>query len=424
MSEVDVNDTLQTKLSGLDEDILNYLIAIVDGLSISERKASQSLFDNISPFLLDSGFSTDDDAAMSVCKDLAVAFGGSGYNYVVKGPEADDDGSPVLLSAPVKIRDNTQYMKGKQTFMDVTVFDSVPTNSYGNEYYEEKTSSEPMINGNQALDVKAIPTTQKELRKQRKANEQLNKILRMESLARAKAEQEMAQARMAAIKASRTQGRQANNGVNIERFSIPHPSGSSDLLTDASLTLVPGRRYGLVGKNGAGKSTLMKMLANYKLPGLMHLRILLVDQHVEGDDDSALQWVLRADVERTALLEEEQKLLLFIHGSPDDIAPNSDDAASRGIRPVLPPELKGVNLEVALQEVYERMDTIGVPTAELRARKILDGLGFSNEMMERPTNSLSGGWAMRAALAAALFVKPNLLLLDEVGMCMLSKDYD
>lgn len=128
----------------------------------------------------------------------------------------------------------------------------------------------------------------------------------------------------------------------------------------------------------------------------MHLRILLVDQHVEGDDYSALDWVLRADVERCALLEEESKLNSYIHGE----AP-------------LPPELKGVNLEVALAECYDRMETIGVPTSEMRARKILKGLGFLEDTMTRPTNSLSGGWAMRAALAAAIFVKPNLLLLDE-----------
>jgi ATPase subunit of ABC transporter with duplicated ATPase domains len=143
----------------------------------------------------------------------------------------------------------------------------------------------------------------------------------------------------------------------------------------------------------------LKYIANYKLPGLTHLRILLVDQHVEGDDATALDWVLRADVERTALIEEEARLLSFLHGT------NSGS---------LPPDLKGVNLEMALSECYERMDAIGCSTADTRARKILYGLGFTEDMILRPTAGLSGGWAMRAALAAALFVKPNLLLLDEV----------
>jgi hypothetical protein len=61
----------------------------------------------------------------------------------------------------------------------------------------------------------------------------------------------------------------------------------------------------------------MRQLANYKIEGLLHMRILLVDQHVEGDDQSALQWVLRADVERTALLEDEQRLLACQHGNAD-----------------------------------------------------------------------------------------------------------
>jgi ATPase subunit of ABC transporter with duplicated ATPase domains len=52
---------------------------------------------------------------------------------------------------------------------------------------------------------------------------------------------------------------------------------------------------------------------------------------------------------------------------------------------------QSVNLEVALQECYERMDAIGANTAEFRARKILTGLGFTNNMMENATGSLSGG---------------------------------
>jgi ATPase subunit of ABC transporter with duplicated ATPase domains len=59
------------------------------------------------------------------------------------------------------------------------------------------------------------------------------------------------------------------------------------------------------------------------------------------------------------------------------------------------------------------MEAIGASTAEFRARRILIGLGFDDSTMSSPTNSLSGGWAMRAALAAAIYNKPDLLLLDE-----------
>jgi ATPase subunit of ABC transporter with duplicated ATPase domains len=50
--------------------------------------------------------------------------------------------------------------------------------------------------------------------------------------------------------------------VNIERLSLPHPSGTGDLLTDATLVLAPTKRYGLVGRNGAGKSTLLRYIKN------------------------------------------------------------------------------------------------------------------------------------------------------------------
>lgn len=85
----------------------------------------------------------------------------------------------------------------------------------------------------------------------------------------------------------------------------------------------------MISFHRTGKSTLMRYIANYKIPGLTHLRILLVDQHVEGDEHTALEWVLRADVERTSLLEDEKRLLYYLHGG-DSTSTEADVALPSG----------------------------------------------------------------------------------------------
>lgn len=398
MASIDVRNVLEKQFSGTfeDEGVLEYLVSVVEGMTLEEKRSSTVLFEVISPFLIDAGISADETAAEATCKSISVCFGGSGYKSSISGSIVSDvEDAPQLLSAPIKIIDQSGLKPVKQT--------------YGGAVFADATCDIAMtgqsLASNAVLESSAIPTTQKQLRKQRKENEALNKILRAEAQQRAEAAAEMMAARMAAIRASRASGRQAFTGVSLERLCLPHPSGTGELLSDATLTLAPGRRYGLIGRNGAGKTTLMRCLANYKVDGLSHLRILLVDQHVEGDDDNAMQWLLRADVERTALLEDESRLTMYLHYDPS--------STECGSVPPLPDDLKGVNIELALTECYERMEAIGVSTAEMRAQKILIGLGFDQSMMLRPTTGLSGGWAMRAALAAALFVKPNLLLLDE-----------
>lgn len=384
----DIASTLKSFLpADFDEDVMSYITTIVEDMSPVERTSTTSLEETIGPFLLDSGFASSEEDVTEKCKALVIAFGGSGM--VGKGSAthvgAQND-EPQLLAAPIKMIDTNSELREKK-------------GTYGGAVMVSTDAGTIMTKlQNMALDAADIPINQKEVRRRRKDNEVLQKMLRAEAAARARVEAELAKARMAAIQASRKLGRQSNCGVNIERFSIPHPSGSADLLTDASLKLSPGRRYGLIGRNGAGKSTLLNRIAGYRLDGLSHLRILLVDQHVEGNEQTPMQWVLNADVERTALLEEEALLTEHLHGNT---------------KSALPTHLVGINIEVALQECFARMDTIGVSTAEARARNVLIGLGFTDGSMNRPTNDLSGGWAMRAALAAALYVKPHLLLLDE-----------
>lgn len=109
-----------------------------------------------------------------------------------------------------------------------------------------------------------------------------------------------------------------------------------------------------------------------------------MEQEVTGDDTSVLQSVLEADAERSALLAEEAALLACEGGGSD-----------------------------RLTAVYARLHEIDAYSAEARAAAILCGLSFDTEAQQRPTKSFSGGWRMRVALARALFIVPDLLLLGE-----------
>ncbi|MEM5500545.1 ribosomal protection-like ABC-F family protein [Ahrensia kielensis] len=157
------------------------------------------------------------------------------------------------------------------------------------------------------------------------------------------------------------------------------------LFEDASATIPTGSKCGLVGRNGTGKTTLFKLINGTLSPESgdislqKGLRLGQVAQEAPGTDATLLETVLEADTERTALLEEAETAT-----DPNRIS-----------------------------EIHIRLADIEAHSAEARAGAILHGLGFDAEAQQRPCSSFSGGWRMRVALAAVLFLEPDYLLLDE-----------
>ena len=167
--------------------------------------------------------------------------------------------------------------------------------------------------------------------------------------------------------------------------------GPRVLIEGATVHIATGQRVGLVGRNGSGKTTLFRLIRGEAQPsgGSISLRPRIrmgwVSQDIPDGETSLLDWVLNADLERKALLDELA------------VRETSQDAAD-GMR---------------IAEIHERLLAIDAHSAPARAAGILTGLGFPAEQHDAPVSQFSGGWRMRVALAAALFPKPDLLLLDE-----------
>ena len=155
-------------------------------------------------------------------------------------------------------------------------------------------------------------------------------------------------------------------------------------LEDASLTLPPGTKAGLVGRNGVGKSTLFKLILGELSPTGGEIttprnwRVATVEQEAAASPTPLLDAVLTLDVRRARLMAEVE---------------------------TAPPERQA--------ELHADLNAIGAARAPARAAEILSGLGFTPADLTRPMSDFSGGWRMRAALAGALLAEPDLLLLDE-----------
>ena len=160
------------------------------------------------------------------------------------------------------------------------------------------------------------------------------------------------------------------------------------LLDNASVSINPGEKVGLVGRNGAGKSSLFALLngslhedkGDFSMPS--QWRMAQVAQDMPETAESATDFVIAGD---TALAEAQREV---------DAAEASDDGER-------------------MAHAYMALHDAGAHDAQSRAQSLILGLGFQVRELNQPVNSFSGGWRMRLQLARALMCPSDLLLLDE-----------
>lgn len=163
--------------------------------------------------------------------------------------------------------------------------------------------------------------------------------------------------------------------------------GPKTLINQASFTIYQGQHVGLIGKNGCGKSSLLSvLLKQLELDeGALELPKKIVISHLEQETpnstDSALSYVLKGDKKVSELLELEKR---------------ANELSAKD-----------------LTTLHEEIEHFNAYLAPIKASKILNGLGFKKDEIEKEVTSFSGGWRMRLNLAKCLMMPAELLLLDE-----------
>lgn len=178
--------------------------------------------------------------------------------------------------------------------------------------------------------------------------------------------------------------------------------GGTVLFENITFLINRDDRIGLTGRNGAGKSTLLKIISGYQAPTSGDVTrprdctIGYLPQEFHNTSVLSVKEEARTTFEEVVRLEKELAIL------NEQVATREDYESDSYFK-----------LLEDLHDKQQRFQLLGGYEMEEQIEKILKGLGFSQEDIEQPVSSFSGGWQMRIELAKILLRKPDLVLLDE-----------
>ncbi|KAJ5480082.1 hypothetical protein N7530_005591 [Penicillium desertorum] len=242
-----------------------------------------------------------------------------------------------------------------------------------------------------------------------------------------------------------------------------------ELISDGHLRLKAGIHYGLIGRNGTGKSTLLRAMAEKLIPGIPHsTRMAILQQTDEHDDKTfgkdpnqdktVLEAVLSSDETRNEAVrmaeflsksfedpmqpvwairkirhQKAEKHLFLAHKNASlksgarGLQARKDLKAAEGkleaTSEMLAQDVDDIDAETVqadtqaavetLQTLQSQLEDMKLADMEQQARRVLLGLGFKEDGLERKVSTLSGGWRMRCMLASVLVQNPDIMILDE-----------
>ncbi|CAN1722406.1 ATP-binding cassette, subfamily F, member 3 [Hyphomicrobium sp. 1Nfss2.1] len=186
----------------------------------------------------------------------------------------------------------------------------------------------------------------------------------------------------------------------IRLDNIGKQNGHQIVFIEASAALNRGEKIGLVGPNGAGKTTLFRLITGREQP----------DEGQVSTDRGITIGYFSQDVGEMAGRSAVAEVM-------DGAGPVSEVAGElKELETAMADPDRADEMEEIIErygEVQARFEELGGYALEGRAREVLAGLSFTQEMMDGDVGALSGGWKMRVALARILLMRPDAMLLDE-----------